>query len=174
MWNRRIAIVLIVAALVGLFVCAGLLIQAYVTQQPGFELLAYSSFKPGFELLGFYALTFNISGCLSLIIALNISTLFGTEQKKLGSISGFIGAVLLFFSFGLLFISHKQGLEWWGYFSRVTFGTGNITITFYTLVGTERKRLRGILKFISYVLIVAAFVLSCFELRNVDAIITRI
>ncbi len=162
-WGRRMAKVAIVMASVGLLICIGLLIQAYITHEPVFELVSYNSFKPGFELLGYNALLFYLSGFLTLIIALNIPRFIDTQQKKLGYVSALIGTVLLFFSFGLLFISYKSSLEWWGYLSKVTSGIGYITLTFSTLVSTERKRLRGRLTFISLVLILAGAILIFFR-----------
>ncbi|MBW4575218.1 MAG: hypothetical protein KME08_08030 [Aphanothece sp. CMT-3BRIN-NPC111] len=119
-WERRIALFCIVVALVGMLVCTGLLMQAYITGHSAFELLGYGSYKPGFELLGYYASVFNISAYLALLIALNIPTLVGTEHKRLGYISALIGIALLLLSFRLFFVSHKPEQEWWGYFSVVT------------------------------------------------------
>lgn len=161
-WERRIAIVFIVAALVGLLTYTGLLTQAYITHKPAFELLGYGSSKPGFELLAYSSEVLLIFGCLAQIIALSISILIDTERKQLGYISTLIGAVLLLLSFGLFFISHQPEQGWWRYFSTVTFGTGYITMNLSKLVGAERKRLRDILQFITFLLWLVAVVLQIY------------
>lgn len=81
-WERRIALVCIVVASFGLLVCAGLLVQAFITH------------KPAFELLGSYSLVSSIIGFLILIICFNILILANTNQKKLNYVSAFISSVL--------------------------------------------------------------------------------
>lgn len=169
MWQQRIVIALIVAALVGLLVCAGLLLQAYITHKLAFELLEYSSFKPESELLRYYSILLFSAGYLAQFITLNISIVLGTKRKLLSYISAFICTVLLLLSFGLMFISYKPGLEWWKYFP-VVVGTSIITMTFSTLISTEQKLLRSTLNFISYVLMLAGFVFSLLQELNTDSI----
>lgn len=162
-WEQRIAIFFISAASIGILVCAGLLIQAYLTHKPVFELLTYSSFKPGFELLGYYASVFSIAGYLNLIIAAGIYALGGIKQKQLSYIPGFISAALMLLSFWLWFFSHQLGSEWWGYFVMAFVGINIITMIFSTLVGTEQKRLRKLLEFIKYILVLTILALIFWE-----------
>lgn len=173
-WERQIAIFFIVTALVGLLICVGLLIQAYIIHKPAFELLAYSSFKSGSELLRYYSILLFSAGCLALLITSNISKLGSTSRKLLSYISAFSGIVLLLFSFRLLFISYQPRLEWWKYFPMVSLGTSSITMTFSTLISAEQKRLRSTLNFISYILMLAGFVLIFSETINVDTIAANV
>ncbi|PSB25945.1 hypothetical protein C7B70_24450 [Chlorogloea sp. CCALA 695] len=162
MWERRIAIFFIVAALLGMVVCAGLLIQAYITHQSAFELLGYGSSKPGFELLAYSSEALLILGFLTQIIAINISTVVDTEHKRLDYFSTWIAALLILLSFGLFFISHQPEQGWWRDFSAVNSVTACTTLNFSLLVGAERKRLRDILKIITFFLLLGACVLQIF------------
>lgn len=162
MWNRRIAISSVVAVLAGLLIYTGLLTQAYITQNSAFEILKYGPSKPGFELLAYSAEVLLIFGGIAQIIALSISRLIGTEHKRLGYISTLIGAVLLLSSCGLFFVSHEPEQGWWRYFSTVTFVTGYITMNLSQLVDAERECLHNILEFITFLLLVVAFVLQIY------------
>lgn len=108
-------------------------------------------------------------GYLALIIASSISLLVSTQKKQLSYASVLIGTILLFSSFVLSFANPKSGLEWWGYFSRVAMGMTFITMTFYTLVDTQRKRLFSALLFITLLLLLVGSILMFLELRNADA-----
>lgn len=162
MWERRTVMVWIVGALLGMLVCVGLLIQAYTTHQSAFELLGYGSSKPGFELLAYSSEALLILGFLTQIIAFSISTVVDTEHKRLDYFSTWIAALLLLLSFGLFFISHQPEQGWWRYFSAVTSVTACTTMNFSQLVGAERKRLRDILKFITFLLLLVAVVLQIY------------
>lgn len=173
-WERRIAIVVIVAASVGLFVCAGLLIQAFITHKPVFGLSAYSSFKLGSELLRYYSILLFSAGCLTLLITSNISELVGTSRQLFAYTLAFSGIILVLFSLGLSFISYKPGLEWWRYLPVVCLGISSITMTFPTLISTEQKQLRSALYFISYALMLAGSVLILLKPHNADNIAINI
>lgn len=154
MWNRRIALFFIIAALAGLLICTGLLIQAYVTQNSAFELMRYSF------------VAFSFAGFLSLMITFYMSTFVSRQRKLLGYASAWIGTVLMLLSFRISFVIQKPELEGWEYYLRVTFTTGIITWVFSRLVGTERGRLRVILEFITCLLMFAAFLLFSLQVRN--------
>lgn len=161
-WARRIAIFWIVAALLGMVICAGLLIQACITHQSAFEVLGYGSFKPGFELLAYNSEALLILGFLTQIIAFNISTVVDPNHKRLDYFSTWIAALLLLLSFGLFFTSHQLEQGWWRYFSAVTFLTAYATMNFSKLVGAGRKRIRNILDFITFFLLLGACVLQIY------------
>lgn len=153
-WKRRIEIVILVAASVGLLVGVSWLVQANIAHKLAFKIREYSS------------TVLSIAGYLTLLL----SRLADAKRKHLNYILALIGSVLLLFSFGLSFINHKSRLEWWGYFSNVALGTGVITMTFSALVSAERKRLRGILEKVTLVLLLVACVLIFLEDWNTNAL----
>lgn len=161
-WERRIALLFIVVALVGMLVCTGLQIQACITNQAPFELLGYGSSKPGFEFLAYSSEALLILSFLTQIIAFYISKVVDTKHKRLDYFSTWIAALLLLLSFGLFFISHQLEQGWWRYFSAVTSVTAYITINFSQLVGAKGKRLGNILKIITFLLLLMAFVLQVY------------
>lgn len=154
MRNQRIALFFTIAALAVLLIYTSLLIQVYVTQNSAFELMRYS----------FGAVSF--ASFLALMIAFYMSTFVSTQRKLLGYASALIGTVLMLLSFRLSFVTQKPELEGWEYYSRVTFTTGIITWVFSRLVGTERRRLRFILDFITCLLMSAAFLLFSLQVRK--------
>lgn len=112
MRERQISLIHLVASLLAVLACARLLVQSYILHITPFVLLGFSSFKSGFELFGVSSLVFLFASCYALTKASSISRAVGTERKKLSYIWTFLGTVLMFFSFGLSFISRKPGLEW--------------------------------------------------------------
>jgi ABC-type multidrug transport system permease subunit len=125
-------------------------------------------------MLRYYSILLFSAGSLALLITSNISKLVSTSRKLLSYISAFSGIVLVLFSFGLLFISYKPGLEWWKYLPVVSLGTSSITMTLSTLISAEQKRLRSTLNFISYILMFAGCVLIGLETINVDTIAANV
>ncbi len=161
-WERRIAIFLIVAASLGMVICLSLLIQASITHQSAFEVLGYGVSKPGFELLAYSSEALLILGFLTQIIAFNISTVVDTNYKRLDYFSTWIAALLLLLSFGLFFPSHQLEQGWWRYFAAMNSITACTTFNFSRLVGAERKRLRDTLKIITFFLLLGKCVLEIY------------
>lgn len=164
--KRRITIVLIVAISAGMLVCACLIIQAHITQRPAIQIFEYSSFKPDFKLLGYSSLMFLIAGYLLLILAAAIYAIDDIKQKQLSYIPGFISGVFMLLSFGLWFISHNIGSEWWSHFAIAFIGINIIITTFSTLVNPEQKQLRRLLELIKYALALAILILIFFHDHN--------
>lgn len=71
MWRQRIVLVFIVVASVGLLVCTGLLIQAYITH------------KSAYKQLESYSLVLGIICFFTLTISLNMFVFNKIKQKKL-------------------------------------------------------------------------------------------
>lgn len=156
-WLQRIILGLIVAAVLGILVYAGLLVRALMTHQPPFELLAlrYSSFKPGLELLGYSSLLFLFAGYLVQMIAVYFYTFINVDRKRIGDIFIWISVALMFLSIGLFLISRKPGLEWWLNFFLMFFVMGFMTKLLSKLTtSSEREWLRKLLEVISPVLLV--------------------
>jgi hypothetical protein len=156
--------VFIVAASLGLMNCIGLLIQAFFTHTPAFELLICSSFKSAeTQLSGYFSSLFFTVGGLTLFIASNISKLTNIKSKNISCISALIGTVLIFYSFWLFYPIYQLEQERWRYFVLLTFEIGLIVMTLAELVTTERKLFRDFLTLISAILIFAGCMLGAFK-----------
>lgn len=158
--GRKEATIGLGVALIGELFCLGAIAFAYITQKPIFYPIASSPFSTKYPLFGYYAFVLLASGLLTLIIALNLYSLFGKKHKQLSYFLASIGTFFIILSSGLLLANHTQEQQGWGYLSVMTWGGGYIAMTFSDLTSKEQKHLHNVLKIISLVLMLAGLVLA--------------
>lgn len=150
---KKIAIAFIAIASLGILICIGLLIQAYILREPAFELPLDSSFNtPENQLLGYFSFLFYAIGYLTLFLAYNLSKLLDTGNQNPSYISASIGTILIFYSFLLLYNCYKLEQEWWGYFLVLSSGIGYTFLMFSELVDLKPKKISEFLKIVGFVL----------------------
>jgi hypothetical protein len=149
----------VITALIGEFFCFLAIAQAYLTRKPAFDLLVSSPFDTEIKLVGYFCFLLLSAGFLALFIALNLTQLTKSQQKRFSYIAASIGTFFIVLSSGLLVASQKIEQQWWGYFAVLTWSAGYVAMIFSDLTESQ-KFLYYFLKIVSLVLMLTGIVLA--------------